>query len=264
MNIENKLIQIAIKAAVRAGMNIMEVYNGADFDVSLKADNSPITKADKQANKIITQILSTTGIPIISEENSIIDYKIRKHWEQCWIVDPLDGTKEFVKRNGEFTVNIALVKNQKPILGVVYVPVTKALYYGIVPKEKAYKTILDNPSEEFFISGQELSGPEKNSSIIKIVGSRSHMSSATKGIISAIKKGSKKVEMVSVGSSLKFCLLAEGKATVYPRYSPTMEWDTAAGHALCSAVGLRVLNAETQDPLRYNKKELINPSFIVN
>ncbi|SNR50017.1 3'(2'),5'-bisphosphate nucleotidase [Lutibacter agarilyticus] len=259
-----KLLAIAIKAAIEAGIEIMKVYT-EDFKVELKSDNSPITIADQNANSVINAYLIKTDIPIISEENKQVDFLERKNWETCWIVDPLDGTKEFVKRNGEFTVNIALIHKNKPVLGVIYVPVTKTLYYSLVEAQKSYKTVLQQHyfSEENLMNVADEIHPSKNSSIIKVVGSRSHNSAETTAFIESIKAAEKKVEIVAKGSSLKFCLLAEGKAQVYPRFAPTMEWDTAAGHAICNAVGLKVMQATGKEELQYNKQNLLNPYFKV-
>ncbi len=258
----NSFLKTAIEASIEAGKEIIKIYN-KDFDIEFKNDNSPLTTADKRANDIINSYLLKTDIPIISEENKQTDYAVRKKWNMCWMVDPLDGTKEFIKKNGEFTVNIALIQNQKPILGVIYVPVTKELFIGNVLDKKAYKV---NPE---FISGSldlenehEIKNESKSSSTIRIVGSRSHMNNETTDFVNSLKKQNNKVEIVSKGSSLKFCLLAEGKADIYPRFAPTMEWDTAAGHAICNAVGISIINTETDQELLYNKENLLNPWFI--
>jgi 3'(2'), 5'-bisphosphate nucleotidase len=260
-----KLLSIAIEAAIESGEEIMKIY-AKDFDVELKSDNSPHTIADQNANTVINSYLIKTKIPIISEENKQTDFSERKDWETCWMVDPLDGTKEFVKRNGEFTVNIALIENNQPILGVIYVPVTKILYYGIVEEQKAYKTILQNhkvAANDLFLATDEIRPEKPDEKTIKIVGSRSHKSPETEDYIQSIEATGKQVEIVSKGSSLKFCLVAEGEATIYPRFAPTMEWDTAAGHAICKAVGLTVKQTSGETALQYNKENLLNPFFIV-
>ncbi len=262
----NNLLSTAIHASISAGKAIMEIYN-TDFKVVMKEDSSPLTLADEASNTIINFFLKETGIPIISEENEQLPYEERKDWDMCWLVDPLDGTKEFVKRNGEFTVNIALVKDGKPIMGVIYVPVTKTLYYATYNNEKAYKTILENHefSELLFLSGTEITRPlVKENKIIKLVGSRSHMNEETSNFVQSLKDKGTGAEIVAAGSSLKFCLIAEGKADVYPRFAPTMEWDTAAGQAICEAAGAKVLIKDSTDPLHYNKKNLLNPHFIVS
>lgn len=265
MNQKNKtLLNIAIRASIEAGSEILKIYHQNDFGIQKKLDDSPITLADKKANAVINAYLQATQIPIINEENKITDYEERKQWNRCWIVDPLDGTKEFIKKNGEFTVNIALIENNQPIMGVIYVPVSGDLYFGIVSEKKAFKINTTIFTEDMLIKAEELNGIVSTSVIKKVIGSRSHFSSATKKYIEEIKQSGVEIEFVSVGSSLKFCFLAEGKASIYPRFSPTMEWDTCAGDAICSAVGLKVIDAETKKRLVYNKKELVNPSFIVN
>jgi len=259
-------LAIAIQASLDAGKAILEVYSSNDFNVEIKGDDSPLTRADKNANDVINSYLTQTPIPIISEENRQLDYSERKDWKQCWIVDPLDGTKEFIKRNGEFTVNIALIENGNPILGVIYVPVSKTLYFTSEDASTSYK--IDLESEEvsvdyIFENASEIKPQTNNFSVVKIVGSRSHLNDDTKNFISEIEKENE-VEIVSKGSSLKFCLVAEGKANIYPRYAPTMEWDTAAGQAICQAAGVKVINNETQKPLQYNKENLLNPYFLVS
>lgn len=259
----NNNLSIAIKAALDAGIEILKVYE-TKFDVEVKGDDSPLTQADKNANDVINDYLKPTQIPIISEENKQLDYNQRKDWEQCWIVDPLDGTKEFIKRNGEFTVNIALVTNGVPVLGVIYVPVTKTLYFTTEDTKSSKKVVLDSENidlEEIFLKAEAIS-PQNDSDIIRIVGSRSHLNEDTKNFISKIEEENQ-VEIVSKGSSLKFCLVAEGLADMYPRFAPTMEWDTAAGDAICRAVGLEVIDQTTQKPLAYNKKNLLNNYFLV-
>ena len=261
----NKNLNIAIIASLKAGEVIMKVYN-TKFKIETKDDKSPLTEADKKANEIINGFLKGTSIPIISEENRQIDYSKRKQWNTCWIVDPVDGTKEFIKRNGEFTVNIALVESGKPKLGVIYVPAFKKLYFADVKKHQAFCSDLsshDSPIEEVMSSAVRLTG-KTPSNIIEVVGSRSHMNQETLDFIENIKLSGKEVNIVSKGSSLKFCLIAEGKADIYPRFAPTMEWDTAAGQAICNAVGLDVISEATKAPLLYNKENLQNPWFVVS
>tara|TARA_B100000809_G_scaffold266666_1_gene330598 strand:- start:5781 stop:6572 length:792 start_codon:yes stop_codon:yes gene_type:complete len=259
------LLSIAIQASIDAGKAIMEVY-AEKINVEIKEDKSPLTQADKNANDVINNYLIDTRIPIISEENKQLDYSQRKDWEYCWIVDPLDGTKEFIKRNGEFTVNIALIKSGNPLLGVIYVPVSKTLYYTLEDASKSYKIDLENEDvslDFIFKNSIEIKPSENNNGLIRIVGSRSHLNEATKVFISKIENN-KKTEIVSKGSSLKFCLVAEGTADVYPRFAPTMEWDTAAGQAICQAVGVHVIDNNTNLPLKYNKENLLNPNFLVS
>lgn len=248
---ENNWLNIAKEAAKKAGEKILQIY-GNEFSVSYKEDKSPLTIADQKSNDIIESYLLKTKIPILSEEGKLTEYKDRKNWKLLWIVDPLDGTKEFVKRNGEFTVNIALVKNGKPILGVIFVPVKGWLYYGSSNgsfreiNEKKVKLPLDNKSTNF-----------------KVVGSRSHQSPETKEYFEDIRKRKKNVEIVSMGSSLKICLVAEGSADVYPRFAPTMEWDTAAGHAIANYAGKKLIDLKTKIEMTYNRPILTNNWFIV-
>ncbi|MDN3723975.1 3'(2'),5'-bisphosphate nucleotidase CysQ [Aequorivita sp. SDUM287046] len=257
------LLATAIKAALAAGAEILKIYE-TNFNVETKDDNSPLTLADKNANEVINQFLKLTEIPIISEENRQLDFSERKDWQRCWIVDPLDGTKEFIKRNGEFTVNIALVENGKPKLGVIYVPVSKELYFTSEDGGSSKKIIVT--SEEMLVEeilgNAEILKPSKIISEVRVVGSRSHLNEDTKNFISKLERGDN-VTIFSKGSSLKFCLVAEGLAHIYPRFAPTMEWDTAAGHAICSAAGVSVIDQTTQKPMVYNKPNLLNNYFLV-
>jgi 3'(2'), 5'-bisphosphate nucleotidase len=262
----DKNLQIAIEACLKAGEVIMQVYD-TTFNIEIKDDKSPLTEADKGANDIINSFLTRTEFPIISEENKQINYPKRKNWETCWVVDPVDGTKEFIKRNGEFTVNIALVTNGVPKLGVIYVPANKELYYADVEKSLGKKAVLDahtSSIETIEKRSIQLKPHNKGNNLIRVVGSRSHMNNETLDFINSIKKKGKDVEIVSKGSSLKFCLVAEGLADVYPRFAPTMEWDTAAGQAICNSVGVNVISKKTNQPLLYNKEELLNPWFLVS
>ncbi|MBU2938049.1 3'(2'),5'-bisphosphate nucleotidase CysQ [Lacinutrix sp. C3R15] len=262
----NKDLEIAIQASLKAGKVIMQVYDTA-FNVEIKDDKSPLTEADKKANDVINSYLVNTEFPIISEENKQIDYATRKTWSTCWVVDPVDGTKEFIKRNGEFTVNIALVTNGKPVLGVIYVPATKTIYVADVTNKEAFKTEVsshDATLDEVIKGAIKLEPKALGSNPVQVVGSRSHMSQETLDFVDSIKKEGKDVEVVSKGSSLKFCLVAEGNADVYPRFAPTMEWDTAAGQAICNAVGVDVISQETNQSLLYNKENLLNPWFLVS
>lgn len=263
--IENNLLVTAINASLKAGETIMKVYDSV-IEVEYKDDKSPLTQADKKANDIINSFLVPTEIPIISEENNQIDYSERKNWDTCWVVDPVDGTKEFIKRNGEFTVNIALVVNGKPELGVIYVPAIRTIYFAEVSQKVAYKTELSSHKaaiKDVLRWSKPIIPKTGKDQTIQVVGSRSHMSQETLGFVEGLKKQGKQVEIVSKGSSLKFCLVAEGNADVYPRYAPTMEWDTAAGQAICNAVDIDVISKETNKPLLYNKENLLNPWFLV-
>ena len=262
----NHNLKTAIQASLKAGIEIMKVYESDDFNIEIKGDDSPLTQADKNANDIINSFLIPTDIPIISEENKQTDFDIRKNWETCWVVDPVDGTKEFIKRNGEFTVNIALVTNGNPVLGVIYVPVSKTLYFADANNELGYKANLDSHETSIELvleKAVKLEPKAKDSNPMQVVGSRSHMSQETLDYVEDLKSKGKEVEIVSKGSSLKFCLVAEGNADVYPRFAPTMEWDTAAGQAICNAVGIDVISEETKESLLYNKENLLNPWFLV-
>ena len=259
----NQLLITAINSCISGGKEIMRIYN-SNFKVEFKQDNSPLTLADKNCNKIIENFLLKTNIPILSEEGGEIEYNQRKEWELFWLVDPLDGTKEFIKRNGEFTVNIALISNGKPILGVVYVPVTKVVYFASI-EIGAFKSCIDFeiPKLSDLILESTKLPSRKNKNKYVIVGSRSHMSNETKDFCEEKKNEHERVEMLSVGSSLKLCMVAEGIADVYPRFAPTMEWDTGAGHAIAKIAGFNVHNYLTKNELKYNKENLLNPWFIV-
>ena len=247
----DKWLSVAKKAAIEAGLEILKVYH-QKIDVEFKKDNSPLTIADKKANDIIEKYLLTTNIPILSEEGRHATYQERKNWNLVWIVDPLDGTKEFIKKNGEFTVNIALVKNGIPIIGVIYVPVSKCLYFASY--QGSFKEL----------EGEQLQLPiMRNNKIYKVVGSRSHVSSETEKYYADLMKEKNEIEFVSMGSSIKICLVAEGVADVYPRFAPTMEWDTAAGHAIAKYANKKLIDLETKQEMVYNRSNLRNNWFIV-
>ena len=258
------MIEIVVKAALEAGKKILEIYE-QDFEVFQKLDESPLTKADQEAHKVIEAHLKLTNIPVLSEEGKSIPYEVRSKWNQFWMVDPLDGTKEFVKKNGEFTVNIALIENQKPILGVVYAPVKGWMYIGDASLG-AFK--LELTTDANFSQDQltnEFKLPKATADeVYKVVGSRSHSSEETELFIADLEQKHGKVEFVSMGSSLKLCLVAEGAANIYPRLAPTMEWDTAAGHAVCNAAGKKVQIYKTETDVLYNKENLLNPYFVVS
>ena len=246
-------IQDIVTIAKEAGNTIMQVYK-QDFEVEYKQDSSPLTLADKNANDIIEDGLNqlSVNLPILSEEGKEIPYKNRKHWEYFWLVDPLDGTKEFVKKNDEFTVNIALIHKDTPVLGVVYAPALDVCYWA-------------KKGEGAFKDGQKL--PLKTADqrkIYKVVASRSHMSDETQAFIDAIDTDKEK-ELISIGSSLKICLVAEGEADIYPRLGPTMEWDTGAAHAVVNESGKsleKYMNGKYSKH-EYNKEDLLNRWFVV-
>jgi len=247
-------IQDVIAIAKEAGDAIMQVYK-QDFEVEYKQDNSPLTLADKNANDIIEDGLNQLSVnfPILSEEGDDIPYEDRKHWEYFWLVDPLDGTKEFVKKNGEFTVNIALIHKDTPVLGVVYAPALDMCYWA-------------KKGKGAFKDGQKL--PIKTvhqRNTYKIVASRSHMSDETQAFIDAIDTQKEK-ELISIGSSLKICLVVEGEADIYPRLGPTMEWDTGAAHAIVNETGCYLKKYTKNNTMQkhiYNKKNLLNEWFLV-
>ena len=259
-------LKIAIEAALAGGDEIMKVYESGEFEIENKEDNSPLTVADKNANDVILNYLEKTAIPVISEETKEISYNQRKNWDECWIVDPLDGTKEFIKKNGEFTVNISLIKKGRPILGVIFIPATNILYFANVELNKAYKVKINQEYDlDQIIKRATEIRPSRIDKVIRVVGSRSHMNKNTEDFISTLEQDhNKNIEIVSKGSSLKFCLVAEGLADVYPRFAPTMEWDTAAGQAICEAVGLKVIDEKTAEPMVYNRENLLNNYFLVS
>lgn len=260
------LLSIAIDAALQGGKEILEVYN-SDFAVEHKDDKSPLTEADKRAHNKIMELLGPTDMPVLSEEGKDIPYDERVDWDEFWMVDPLDGTKEFIKRNGEFTVNIALIMGRFSYAGVIYVPVKNTLYFGMdgvgsfklenVPAEANHQPL------DSWIANAETLPKKRPEGPIRVVGSRSHMNEDTEKFVATLKKRYGNVEIVSMGSSLKICLVAEGLADVYPRLAPTMEWDTAAGQAIAVAAGMEVLNAKTRMDMLYNKENLLNDWFIV-
>ncbi|WP_018478833.1 3'(2'),5'-bisphosphate nucleotidase CysQ [Pontibacter roseus] len=251
------LLKTARTAALEAGASILEVYQSGDMGESLKADASPLTRADQAAHDIITRHLLVTGFPILSEEGSHLPYAERKNWEWYWLVDPLDGTKEFLKRNGEFTVNIALMHHAIPVAGVIYVPVQETLYWGSKEtgawKEMKGETTQLQPLPEKATLEKLLQTPG-----LTVVASRTHLTAETELFIQQFKD----TQLSTMGSSLKFMLLAEGIADLYPRFAPTAEWDTAAAHAILRAVNRGIYQTNLKSELVYNKADLLNPSFI--
>ena len=258
-----ELLKIAINASIKGGHAIMEVYL-SDFAVEHKDDKSPLTLADKNCNDVIESFLLKTEIPILSEEGAQISFEERKKWEYSWLVDPLDGTKEFVKRNGEFTVNIALIHNGNPIMGVIYVPVKEELYFAMegLGSYKISRDAVISDLDDLIERSNKLPIDYKRENYV-IVGSRSHMSEETEEFFDEKKKEHGNVEVMAVGSSLKLCMVAEGKADAYPRYAPTMEWDTGAGHAIAKYAGFSVKQFNSSDDVIYNKEDLLNPWFLV-
>ncbi|MCB0836517.1 MAG: 3'(2'),5'-bisphosphate nucleotidase CysQ [Bacteroidetes bacterium] len=251
------LLQTLIDISKEAGQEILRIYADESlFDrVDFKADDSPLTLADKAAHAAIEARLkvATPDIPILSEEGRNIPYEERSQWTRFWMVDPLDGTKEFIKRNGEFTVNIALVEGGSVIMGCVHVPVQDTTYYG-AKGEGAFVIRQEEEAQKI-----EASDLDMNASGLRLVASRSHMSPEVEEYVEQFDNP----EMVSMGSSLKLVLVAEGKADIYPRLAPTMEWDTAAAQIIVEEAGGTVINHETGTPVVYNKENLLNPHFIV-
>jgi 3'(2'), 5'-bisphosphate nucleotidase len=263
LNIEILLLK-AIQASLIAGEEILKIYD-SDYAIEKKADASPLTIADKNAHNSICESLKNFGFPILSEEGNIPEYSERKDWEYFWMVDPLDGTKEFIKHNGEFTVNIALIHQQRSILGVIFIPVTNTLYFA-AKDLGSYKLQIDDVIEDNLqgIISQSLKLPlERKHKKFTVVASRSHMSMETEMFIEGFKTIHKDIEFITSGSSSKLCLVAEGSADVYPRFAPTMEWDTAAGQVICELANKMVIDYNTNEPLLYNKKDLLNSWFIV-
>ena len=264
----NFLLKLAVKSSIIAGEEILKIYD-TNFEVEIKSDSTPVTKADKAASDSIIKNLASTQINVLSEEDILFDYQLRKNWKHIWIVDPLDGTKEFVKRNGEFTVNIALVEEGKPIIGVIYSPVSRNLYFSSVE------------SGSFKVSGHEVlaqlnHGFEIDSlfdsakklplqiapKVYTVVASRSNLSKEVNERITKAKLEFNAVDIINTGSSIKFCWIAEGLAHEYPRYGTTMEWDTAAGQCIIEQSGGMVLDLATNAPMIYNRENLKNNNFI--
>lgn len=269
------LMDHAVAGAFVAGRSILEVY-GTDFTAEQKEDRSPLTEADKRAHLAILEELKATGLPVLSEEGRSIGVEERQQWERYWLVDPLDGTKEFIKRNGEFTVNIALMERDAlpasslgthtPIAGLIYVPVKDLLYLawrgGGAYRVEQSATLGTTSAYEVAARAERLPMDVKREAFT-VVASRSHNSPDTEAFIARMKEKHGAVNTVSMGSALKICLVAEGAADAYPRYAPTMEWDTAAGHAIAIEAGRQLVDVSTGAPMRYNKQDLVNQWFIV-
>lgn len=260
-----ELLNRSIEAALKAGDAIMEIYNADIITSETKKDDSPLTKADIASHETIIRFLKETSIPVLSEEGREIPYDERSTWNRLWIVDPLDGTKEFIKRNGEFTVNIALIEDQIPVLGVVYAPAIRELYFADV-LNGSFKAINLNTEKTIDeIKATAISLPNKNNNRpFTVVASRSHLSMETEQFIDALRKEHGEIESISKGSSLKLCMVAEGSADCYPRFAPTMEWDTAAGHAICKYAGFNVTDRVTEKEMLYNRENLLNNWFLVH
>ena len=257
-------LKTAITAALEAGKVILDIYHSNDFEVELKDDHSPLTKADIASHKVIMSYLKKTNIPVLSEEGKAIPYSQRKDWKQLWIVDPIDGTKEFIKRNGEFTVNIALIEDQKPVLGVIFVPVSGELYFSTIATG-AFKITVDlhKYDVEVLMENAVRLPIQRDDKTFTVVASRSHLSEETEAYVNNMRQKHGTVNLISKGSSLKFCMVAEGQANSYPRFAPTMEWDTAAGQAICEQAGFEVMDWSAKEPMLYNRENLLNNWFLV-
>jgi 3'(2'), 5'-bisphosphate nucleotidase len=252
----SELLDKLVPIAVAAGDAIMEVY-ARDFSTLEKDDKSPLTEADVASHKVIMAALEQLepGTPILSEESKTVPYESRKGWDRFWLVDPLDGTKEFIKKNGEFTVNIALIEKGEAVLGIVYAPALGRTTYAGARGVGAWM--------ERDGSRQKIQAEAYTGGVLKIVASRSHAGPETEELVEKLRAKVGEVELVSIGSSLKLCLVAEGKAHLYPRLGPTMEWDVAAAHAVVDGAGATMSDVDG-NPFRYNKENLLNPFFIVS
>lgn len=275
------------KIAIEAGSAIMEIYK-QDFSVEYKEDESPLTQADLKANEIICTALEKLNsklkiehltfnpIPIMSEENKQTPYEERKNWEYYWCIDPIDGTKEFIKKNDEFTVNIALIHKNSPVLGVVYAPALHELYYA-QKGQGAFKEVLSAQNSVFSVQKLPLRQNSNTAKNISVVASKSHLSSETQEFIDNLELNTEHLTLSSKGSSLKLCMIATGEADIYPRLAPTMEWDTAAADAIVREAGKMIYQYDNKvlatdflstinhrlKTMVYNKEELLNPWFVV-
>ena len=264
----NQYLAVAFEAALLGGVEILDIYDGADFQVESKSDNSPLTIADRRSHQVINKTLSKAfpDIPILSEKGEKDGFENRKNWHQYWLVDPLDGTKDFIKRNDEFTVNIALIRDNRPVLGVVHVPVADVLYYAYV-NGGAYR--VDDALYTTFGPGvgSILPQPEKlreeQQNVVRVVASRSHFTGDTAEYVRQLEQTFGSISLIHAGSAQKICLVAEGSAEVYPRFGPTMEWDLGAAYIVALEAGCTVVEATQGGPLFFNKENLLNPGFIV-
>ena len=284
---DNKYLLTSIGAAIEAGNEILEIYKSSEFKVEEKADRSPLTLADKRSHATIVKRLAQFDLPILSEEGKDIPYKERKDWDDYWLIDPLDGTKEFIKKNGEFTVNIAMIRDRKPAAGVVGVPDRDTLYFA-ADKIGSYRTKVSQAAEllkrqagikyriytasdievdsilrDLIAQSKSLPINQSTNRPFTIAGSRSHATPELEAFVEEKRQEYGEVDFISAGSSLKLCLVAEGRADIYPRTGPTMEWDTAAGQAIVEFSGGKVFKFDTSEPLDYNKENLLNPWFAV-
>lgn len=261
-----ELLTLSVELSLKAGREIMEVYqNHQEMEVELKTDNTPVTEADKRAHNTIVESLMGTNIPIISEEGDLPSYKERRDWHRFWLIDPLDGTKEFIKRNGDFTVNIALIEEGKPLLGVVYTPVHKTVYFAEVGfgSWRTTEITVDTFCQELLWENAESLPVKQEHSPYTVLLSRSHMTEETYQWVEEKKNEEPSLTTKHAGSSLKSCIIAEGNAHIHPRLGNTMEWDTGAAHAVVLAAGKDIVNFHTGESLQYNTNNFVNPWFIV-
>lgn len=261
--ISQQTIKTAISAAIQGAKEVMKVYSTSDFEIEIKTDSTPVTIADKASNEVIVKILSESNIPILSEESAHQPYEIRQTYNSLWVVDPLDGTKEFIKRNGQFSINIALVENCKPTFGVIFIPCSGSLYYGA----NGYSYRVDIANWQSLTADEVLALPTQKLPIYKtvspiILGSVSHHTAKTEEFFGAVRQKKPNVSLKPIGSAIKMCMLAEGSAALYPRFGTTMEWDTAAGQAILEQVGGCLHSFPENMPMKYNRKELKNPNFL--
>ena len=255
MNINEELLKIS-NISVEAGRIILDYYN-KNLNITFKADESPLTQADLASNKLITDTIKkiTPNIPILSEEE-FIEWDVRKEWKKYWLIDPLDGTKEFIKKNGEFTVNIALIENNRPTLGVIYAPVSNELYFA--KKNFGSYKILTSKQLNTLDNAKKISIKINKTNKVKIIGSRSHSNPILQKWVS---KNFNDFQILQKGSSLKFCLIAEGFADIYPRFGPTSEWDIAAGHIILEEAGGKLKSIDNKEILYNEKEDILNPNF---
>ncbi len=256
LNNEKKILEF-LNIAIDSGREILNIYD-KEIAINSKEDKSPITQADINSNNLIVSRLKKLepNIPILSEE-SLVEWEKRKNWGTYWLIDPLDGTKEFINRNGEFTVNISLIENNNPIFGIIYSPVKSLLYYAL--KNNGCYKLQTNSNLKTLKDFNKININNVNNSTIKVIGSRSHSS---KEFEIWIENKFKNFELITIGSSLKFCILAEGKADIYPRLGPTSEWDIAAGHIILEEAGGKLKTIDNKDILYNTKEDILNPYFI--
>lgn len=257
-----EVLSLVFQAAKDAGEEL-RYRKGRALDVQSKADDSPVTIADENAHRIISSILKKSNIPILSEEGRDIPLKERQSWKRFWMVDPLDGTKEFIKGRNEYTINIALIEGKEPVFGLISVPEFGQVYCG-ESAGSSFRFRERDLSEDYCIARNKatLLPDQSDDSEYRVLASRSHLSKQTEAYIEQIRKEKGEITFVQAGSALKFCRLAEGRADIYPRFTPCMEWDTAAGHAILRGVGRDILKVDDQQPLEYNKRSLLSPFFI--